>query len=46
VRSLAPGKIRAMQRTGKKFFIYPGASRNQIYVGEQSFLLREDEVIQ
>ena len=22
-----------MQRTGKKFFIYPDASRNQIYVG-------------
>jgi hypothetical protein len=33
VRSLAPGKIRPMQRTGKKFFIYPDASRNQIYVG-------------
>ena len=33
VRGLAPGKIRAMQRTGKKYFIYPDASRNQIYVG-------------
>ncbi len=33
VRKLPPGKIRAMQRTGKKFFIYPGASRNQVYVG-------------
>ena len=33
VRSLPPGKIRAMQRTGKKFFIYPDAPRNQIYVG-------------
>ena len=33
VRSLPPGKIRPMQRTGKKFFIYPDASRNQIYVG-------------
>jgi hypothetical protein len=33
VRSLQPGKIRAVQRTGKKFFIYPDASRNQIYVG-------------
>ena len=33
VRSLPPGQIRAMQRTGKKFFIYPDASRNQIYVG-------------
>ena len=25
-----------MQRTGKKFFIYPDASRNQIYVGGQA----------
>ncbi len=33
VRSLHPGKFRPMQRTGKKFFIYPDASRNQIYVG-------------
>jgi len=33
VRSLAPGQIRPMQRNGKKFFIYPDASRNQIYVG-------------
>ena len=33
VRSLAPGKIRPVQRTGKKYFIYPDASRNRIYVG-------------
>ena len=33
VRNLPPGKIRAMQRTGKKYFIYPDASRDQIYVG-------------
>lgn len=33
VHGLPPGKIRAMQRTGKKYFIYPDASRNQIYVG-------------
>lgn len=33
VRSLPPSEIRPMQRTGKKFFIYPDASRNQIYVG-------------
>ena len=33
VRSLPPGQIKAMQRTGKKFYIYPDASRNQIYVG-------------
>jgi hypothetical protein len=33
VRSLPPGQIRPMQRTGKKFFVYPDAARNQIYVG-------------
>jgi len=33
VHTLPPGKIRPMQRTGKKFFIYPDATRNQIYVG-------------
>jgi hypothetical protein len=33
VKTLAPGQIRPMQRNGKKFFIYPDASRNQIYVG-------------
>jgi hypothetical protein len=33
VRNLPPGKIRPMQRTGKKYFIYPDSSRNQIYVG-------------
>jgi len=33
VKRLAPGQIRAMQRTGKKFFIYPDAKNNQIYVG-------------
>lgn len=33
VRGLPPGKIRAMQRTGKKFFIYPDAPGNQVYVG-------------
>lgn len=33
VRSLPPGQIRPMQRTGKKFFIYPDAPRNRIYVG-------------
>ena len=27
------GAIRPMQRTGKKFFIYPDASRNQVFVG-------------
>ena len=33
VERLAPGQIRAMQRTGKKFYIVPDASRKQIYVG-------------
>lgn len=33
VRGLVPGKIRPMQRTGKKFFIYPDASKGQVYVG-------------
>jgi len=33
VKGLPPGRIKPMQRTGKKFFIYPDASRNQIYVG-------------
>ena len=33
VSVLPPGKFRALQRTGKKYFIYPDAARNQIYVG-------------
>jgi hypothetical protein len=33
VKRMARGQIRAMQRTGKKYFIYPDAPRNQIYVG-------------
>jgi len=33
VKRMAPGQIRAMQRTGKKFFIYPDAPNNQVYVG-------------
>jgi hypothetical protein len=33
VKGMAPGKIRAMQRNGKKFFIYPDAAREQIFVG-------------
>jgi putative AlgH/UPF0301 family transcriptional regulator len=33
VGKLPPGKIRPMQRNGKKYFIYPDPSRNQIYVG-------------
>jgi len=33
VRELPPGEIRPMQRTGKKYFVYPDAPRNQVYVG-------------
>lgn len=33
VKGMAPGKIRAMQRNGKKFFIYPDAAREQVFVG-------------
>ena len=33
VKGLPAGKIRAMQRTGKKYFVFPDAPRNQIYVG-------------
>ena len=33
VQNLPRGQIRPMQRTGKKFFIYPDAARNQIYIG-------------
>jgi len=33
VKQMAPGKIRAVQRTGKKYFIYPDAANKQIYVG-------------
>lgn len=33
VQTLPPGQIRPMQRSGKKFFIYPDAPRNRIYVG-------------
>jgi uncharacterized protein YdaT len=33
IKRMAPGQIRAMQRTGKKYFIYPDAAGNQIYVG-------------
>jgi hypothetical protein len=33
VRGLPAGKIRPMQRTGKKYFIYPDAPGKRIYVG-------------
>src|SRR5262249_7003412 len=35
LRSLPPGQVTAWQRTGKLFFVYPDASRNQLYVGTQ-----------
>ena len=33
VRTLPVGRIRPMQRNGKKYFIYPDAPNKQIYVG-------------
>jgi hypothetical protein len=33
VKNLTPGRINAMQRTGKKFFIYPDAAKDRIFVG-------------
>ena len=33
MRTLAPGKIRAMQRNDKKLFVYPDAANNQVLVG-------------
>ncbi len=33
IKRMAPGQFRAMQRTGKHFFIYPDAPRNQVYLG-------------
>ena len=33
VRKLPPGKIRPMQRTGKKFFIFPDPPGNRVFVG-------------
>jgi hypothetical protein len=35
LQSLAPGKIRAMERNGTPFYVYPDAAKNQIYVGTQ-----------
>src|SRR5258706_2779930 len=33
LQTLPPGQIRAMQRTGTEFFVYPDAAKNQLYVG-------------
>ena len=35
LQSLPAGQVTAWQRTGKIFFVYPDASRNQLYVGTQ-----------
>jgi hypothetical protein len=50
VKSLPVGKIRAMQRNGKKYFVYPDAPGNQVYVGGpkeyQAYLERHPEMQQ
>ena len=33
IADLPTGRIRPMQRTGKRFFVYPDAARNLVYVG-------------
>jgi len=33
VQRLAPGQVKAVQRNGNKYFIFPDASRKQVYVG-------------
>ena len=33
LQTLPPGQIRAMQRTGNEFFVYPVAAKNELYVG-------------
>lgn len=33
IRTCTPNQIRAMQRTGKKYFIYPDAANNRVFVG-------------
>jgi hypothetical protein len=35
LQSLPNGQITAWQRTGRIFFVYPDAPRNQLYVGTQ-----------
>jgi hypothetical protein len=36
VQRLPPGKVKAVQRNGNKYFIFPDASRQQVYVGGPS----------
>lgn len=33
IRTCTPNQIRAMQRTGKRYFIYPDAANNRVFVG-------------
>ena len=33
LQTLTPGQITAWQRTGRIYYVYPDASRNQLYVG-------------
>jgi hypothetical protein len=33
LQALTPGKLTELQRNGQHFFVYPDASKNQIYVG-------------
>lgn len=33
VQRLPPGKVKPVQRNGKKYFIFPDASKRQVYVG-------------
>lgn len=33
VRRLPPGKVKPLQRNGKKYFVFPDASKKQVYVG-------------
>jgi len=36
VQRLPPGKVKAVQRNGNKYFIFPDASKQQVYVGGPS----------
>ena len=36
IRTCAPNQIRAIQRTGKKLFIYPDAANNRVFAVARS----------
>jgi hypothetical protein len=36
LKAIPPGKITAVKRKGKTYFVYPDPAHNQIYVGNQS----------